>query len=157
MIKNDPFAGLALSGPSMSNPSLAGLCFSSQRATKPFATLGALAFALLAAPAHAQPPDPGTEDWALMHEFKDWVVSQHAENGQWCCDLGDGRPLRDDEIRFISGHYQILYARRHWNDGTDAWIDVPIAALMRIPNPLGMPVAWVIHGHVFCLSLSGAV
>lgn len=108
-------------------------------------------------PAQAHPPEPGTEDFALMNEFKDWVVTQHAANGQWCCDLGDGRPLHEDEIRFIAGHYQILYTRKHWDDGTEEWIDVPASALMRIPNPLGMPVAWVIHGHVFCLSLTGAV
>jgi hypothetical protein len=122
----------------------------------------ALLACLLAAPALARPPEPGTEDFALMSEFKDWVVTQHAANGQWCCDLGDGRPLHDDEIRYVprdqeSGHFQILYTRRHWDDGTDEWIDVPAGAVMRIPNPLGMPVAWVIHGHVFCLSLTGAV
>jgi hypothetical protein len=107
--------------------------------------------------AFAHPPEPGTEDFALMSEFKQWVISQHASNGQWCCDLGDGRPLHDDEIRYVEGHYQILYTRRHWEDGTEEWIDVPAAALMRTPNPLGVPVAWIIRAHVYCLSLSGAV
>ena len=28
--------------------------------------------------AFARPPEPGTEDFALMSEFKQWVISQHA-------------------------------------------------------------------------------
>lgn len=103
--------------------------------------LGALALAAL--PARAAPPAPGSEDAALMAEFSDWITTQHAPGGGWCCDLSDGRPLFEGEWRVERGGYRILISRRHWPDAPEAglWIDVP-ADRLTAASPLGLPVAW---------------
>jgi hypothetical protein len=92
-----------------------------------------------------------------MEDFKDWIIHQHAPSGNWCCDISDGRPLREDELRIELGTYQVFYSKRHWDDGTDEWISVPPDAILHVPNPVGVVIAWISRGRVYCLSLSGAI
>ena len=108
--------------------------------------------------AHAQPPPMGSSDWAIMRDFAEWVQHQRGRSGQWCCDLADGRPLADDEIRTAGDHYQILYSRTHWADAPDPaeWLDVPPGALLGQLSPVGYVIAWVHHRYVFCVALAGA-
>ena len=118
--------------------------------------LAALLLLVLPAAVQAAPPPMGSEDWAIMEDFRDWVVTQHAANGQWCCDISDGRPLGADEVRVAGDHYEILYGRKHWPDGTDNWITVPKTALLERLSPVGYVIAWVSSGRVYCLALVGA-
>ena len=115
------------------------------------------AILLLSVGAHAAPPPPDSPDARIMHGFEEWIRGQSGTGGRNCCDVSDGRPLDPSELRVTDGHYQLLYARRHWADGTDQWIDVPASALLRQISPAGYAIAWVNRGRVDCLALAGAV
>ncbi len=113
--------------------------------------VGVLALsALMAGPALAAPPPVGSEDWNIMSPFADWIQSIHADNGTWCCDVSDGRPV---EARMHNGRWQV-----HFHPGSefageppgDGWHDVPPAAVIRLPNPVGVPIAWWLGGVVRC-------
>ena len=92
-----------------------------------------------------------------MRDFADWVHDQHTPDGLWCCDISDGRPLNDDEIRIVGDHYEVLYTTQHWRDGTDEWLVVPKQAVLPQVSPMGVPIAWILGGRVYCLAMSGAV
>ena len=111
---------------------------------------------LFSAPALARPPAPGSEDAAIMHDFVEWITTQSSSTGQYCCDLSDGRPLHADEIRVIDGHYQVLYTKRHWDNGTEQWLQVPKEAILPQLSPVGYPIVWILNAHVYCFALSGA-
>ncbi len=115
-----------------------------------------LAAALFVSPAFARPPAPGSEDAMIMHDFAEWVMTQHSPTGQYCCDISDGRPLHSDEIRVVDGHYEVLYTKRHWTYGTEEWLVVPKDAILPQLSPVGYPIAWVFREHVYCLALAGA-
>jgi hypothetical protein len=115
-----------------------------------------LAAMLFATPVLARPPAPGSEDAVIMRDFTEWVTTQHAQSGQYCCDLSDGRPLKADEIRVVDGHYEVLYTKKHWIYATEEWLKVPDEAILHQLSPVGYPIAWVFKEHVFCLALVGA-
>lgn len=105
-----------------------------------------------AAVANAAPPSPGSEDAELMADFADWVKAQHAGNGRLCCDIADGRPLHDDEIRRQDGKTEVFISRRHWANAPEPgqWMVVPGDAIVHASNPLGMPIVWFFYGTVRC-------
>jgi hypothetical protein len=116
-----------------------------------------LTTALFATPVLARPPPPGSEDAAIMKDYAEWVTGQHAPSGQYCCDLSDGRPLKPDEIRSVNGHYEVLYTKRHWDYGTEEWLEVPKEALLPQLSPVGYPIVWIFRGRVYCFAQAGAV
>ncbi len=110
----------------------------------------------------AHPPALDSEDYAIMHDFVQWVREQHNTDQQWCCDIADGRPIKPDEIRIaddpIHGrHYQILYTKKHWPEGTEEWVDVPKSSILNTMSPVGYPVVWMWRGEVRCFADAGAV
>ena len=112
---------------------------------------------LLIGQAVAAPPAPGSEDGAIMEGHEDWIENQETQNGSLCCSLADGRPLFDNEIRQRDGHWQVFYAKSHWDQGTDQWLDVPPNAVLPNMSPVGFPIVWIYYGVVRCLALAGAV
>jgi hypothetical protein len=114
------------------------------------------ATALFSTPALARPPPSGSEDAAIMHDFIEWVTTQSSPSGQYCCDLSDGRPLHAEEIRIIDGHYQVLYTKKHWENGTEQWLQVPKEAILPQLSPVGYPIVWILDARVYCFALSGA-
>jgi hypothetical protein len=127
---------------------------------KPWALL---ALALAPAPASALPPPASSDDYKIMHPFADWVLAQHGPKGQWCCDIGDGRPV-DSEIRKGadgSPHWFAHIEPKHWAEsdqgaksGTevDRWVEVPDDTVAKNKNPMGIGILWWYGGHVQCFS-----
>jgi hypothetical protein len=115
-----------------------------------------LAAVLFTSPAWGRPPPPGSEDALIMQDFVEWVTTQHAPSGQYCCDLSDGRPLKAEEIRVVDGHYEVLYTKKHWIYATEEWLKVPDEAILHQLSPVGYPIVWVAGERVFCLALVGA-
>lgn len=117
-----------------------------------------LAFAVvfllcLASSAHGAAPEPGSESAEAFVGHEDWVKGQHAPDGQYCCDLSDGRIA---DVRKRDGHWEVFYAKNTWRDGTDQWLVVPDKALLPQQSPIYFPIAWIMFGHVYCVALSGA-
>lgn len=102
----------------------------------------------------AAAPPPGSEDALIMGDFVEWVVTQHAADGQWCCNLSDGRPLMPSEVREREGRLEIFYSRRHWAGAPQVgiWLPVPEEVILRAGNPVGFPIAWVMFGHIYCFA-----
>ncbi len=115
-----------------------------------------LAAILFASPVLARPAPPGSTDEAIMHDFRDWITHQNAPTGQYCCDLSDGRPLMADEVRVVNGHYEVIYTKKHWPDGTGQWLPVPKEAILPQLSPVGYPIAWIVDGRVICFAITGA-
>lgn len=92
-----------------------------------------------------------------MHGHETWITRQATPNGSICCSLADGRPVDPSELRQRDGHWEVLYSRSHWPEGTGEWLPVPSSAVLPNMSPLGLPVVWVYFGHVRCLALAGAV
>lgn len=112
---------------------------------------------LLIGSARAAPPAPDSDDASIMHGHEAWIEKQETHVGALCCSMADGRPLMDNEIRQRDGHWQVFYAKTHWDGGTDEWLDVPQNAVLPNMSPVGFPIVWVYYGQVRCLALSGAV
>jgi hypothetical protein len=117
------------------------------------ALLAAVA-ALTIGAAHAAPPAVGSEDYEIMHPFAEWVMHQNAPTGQWCCDISDGRPV---EARTVGEHWQVYVTAEKFPGSTPGWHDVPDVAVLHNPNPTGVPIAWVIHDHLYCFAPAGGV
>ena len=109
------------------------------------------AFATVAA--WASPPQPGSRDAKLLAGFEDWVRSQYTADHRYCCDAADGRPLDASEVRIVDGRYEVKWATRHWPDGNDQWLPVDPTNVLADSSPIGMHVAWIMYGHVYCLAL----
>ena len=112
---------------------------------------------LLAGPAVAAPPDPNSADGQIMRGHEDWITKQATPGGSLCCSTSDGRPVDPGEVRQRNGHWEVLYSRSHWPEGTGEWLSVPDSAVLPNMSPLGFPVVWVYFGKVRCLALAGAV
>jgi hypothetical protein len=110
-----------------------------------------LAAALLAVtlPAYAAPPPEGSEDWKIMHPYKEWVTTQHDLRGRWCCDIGDGRPV---DARITGDHWEVHVTPQHWPGETDRWLAVPDEKVTRSVNPMGTPILWLYQGRVQCFA-----
>jgi hypothetical protein len=113
-----------------------------------------LAAALVALPsaAHAAPPPVGSDDWNVMAPYAQWVTTQHAENGNWCCDISDGRPV-DARIN-AEGHWEAHVTSEHWPLAHDHWVEVPDVRVLHTANPTGLPIMWysVPADHVYCFA-----
>ena len=83
--------------------------------------------------AKAAPP-PGTDMDSKMHL---WFEMQHNIKGSWCCNLGDGHVLEENEWRAKNGYFQVMISGQwrdieHW-----MWRD-PKGG----PNPTGKAIVW---------------
>lgn len=116
-----------------------------------------LALVLLASPAIAAPPEPGSEDAQIMQGHGPWIERQRSMLGGFCCSSADGRPLYDNEIRRRDGHWEIYHSKGHWGaSGTDTWLPVPPGAVLPNMSEMGFAIAWVMGGTVRCLAIAGA-
>jgi hypothetical protein len=120
---------------------------SSRLAIPVLAALGVLL--ALSAPARAAPPPMGSDDWAVMGPYKEWVTSQHDLAGRWCCDIGDGRPV---EARIAGDHWEVHVTPAHFPDEPDHWMAVPDEKITRNVNPTGMPILWLYQSRVQCFA-----
>lgn len=121
-----------------------------------------VAIVFLSGCASAAPPPEGSDDWNIMHPYKDWVTSQHDGLGRWCCDIGDGRPV---EARIEGDHWIVHIVPKQWNDDnstrpgpavnsglSDKWLPVPDEKITRNSNPTGNPILWLYQGRVQCFA-----
>ena len=106
-----------------------------------------------ASPSSGTTPPPGSRDAKLLAGFEEWVRSQYTRDGQWCCTMSDGRPLDADEIRIVDGGYQVKWSTRHWTAGNDEWIAVDPGSVLHDASPIGMHIAWIMNGRVYCLAV----
>jgi hypothetical protein len=104
---------------------------------------------LAATTAHAAPPAVGSEDWEVMAPYAEWVRTQNAPDGHWCCDISDGRPV---EARIYKGHWQIYITEEKFPRSPVGWANVPDDAVLRNANPMGVAIAWVLGGRIFCFA-----
>jgi hypothetical protein len=104
--------------------------------------------------AQAAPPATDSDDAAIMRGFESWIREQVSPARQMCCSEADGRPVEDTDLRQRDEHWEVFYSKRHWGaEATDTWVPVPPDAVLKTAAPFGMPVAWIFHGVVLCLSL----
>lgn len=139
---------------------------------RPLAIIGAalmLGSATHAVHVLAAPPPYGSDDWNIMHPYKEWVESQHDQLGRWCCDIADGRPV-DAEIYYncdlppdlphgecpvmmpIGAHWWVHIERKHFPDERDRWEVVPDEKITHNANPVGVPILWLYQGRVQCFA-----
>jgi len=140
--------------------------------TRPLAIIGAalmLGSATHAVHVLAAPPPYGSDDWNVMHPYKEWVTSQHDQLGRWCCDIADGRPV-DAEIwencqfpakdkngdcpknTLIGTHWWVHITEKHFPGELDRWELVPDEKIIRKSNPTGVPILWLYQGKVQCFA-----
>lgn len=98
-------------------------------------------------PAHAAPPPVGSEDWEVMAPHGAWFKDLKLPSGASCCDVADGRPV---EARSVGDRWQIRFRPGQLDGAPAAWVDVPEDAVLRVANPVGMPIAFWLGGVVRC-------
>ena len=113
----------------------------------------AVAFTLIGLRAYSAPPAAGTEDWLVMHEYREWIEGQHSASGNWCCTIADGRPV---QARIVGTHWQVFVTEAKFPNSPEGWADVPDALVIRGANPVGVPIAWVLDGRVLCFAPASA-
>ena len=124
--------------------------------------MAACAALFAAAPAFAEPPPVGSEDYEILAPFGDWIAAQNQPGTVVsCCNIGDGRIV---EHRVREGHLQIRfvhpetlpdypYAHR---PAVGQWYPVPDNSILRGPtgapiaNPTGVDVGWWLGGRILC-------
>jgi len=113
-------------------------------------------------PALSAPPPVGSDDYAIMHPYANWVQSQHDTLGRWCCDIGDGRPV-DVQLRpycwpmpegkqDCDTFYFAHVTPQHFPGETDRWVVVPKEKIVPGSNPTGTPILWLYRGQVQCFA-----
>lgn len=109
---------------------------------------------LLAEPAMAAPPAPDSEDAAAVRGHEAWVMQQHSRSGSLCCSLADGRVVSDTELRQRGRRWEVLFSKRHWGPAaTDAWVPIPVEAILSVASPFDAPTVWIYFGQVRCAVL----
>jgi hypothetical protein len=111
----------------------------------------ALAMIVAALPtvAAAAPPPPGSDDWNIMAPEHGWIERAQTPNGLTCCSDADGRPV---EARIGAEHWEAHVTPAHFPGEADRWVQVPENAVIRKPNPLGIPILWLYAGVVRCFA-----
>lgn len=124
-----------------------------KRSPSPSPSLG-LALSLILTPlqAFAAPPPKGSEDAQLMAGFESWFTSQSSDLSGWCCDISDGRPLAESELRRQGNTLSVFVSKHHWDSAPEPgrWYPVPTGAIIHKPNPVGVPIAWFYAGRIWC-------
>jgi hypothetical protein len=119
------------------------------RAAFTFVPLATALVLALSPAANAAPPPEGSEDYKIMHPYKEWVTSQHDLLGRWCCDIGDGRPV---DARITGDHWEVHITKEHFPDEEDRWLAVPDEKITHGLNPMGTPILWMYQGRVQCFA-----
>ncbi len=85
--------------------------------------------------------DPGGKYAEADPQMHKWFEQLKSDDGESCCALSDGNTLRDADWRSQSGHYQVFLQHE--------WVDVPEAAVVKVPNRFGRTVVWPYYedGH----------
>jgi hypothetical protein len=113
-----------------------------------------LVLCALAASAQAAPPVVGSEDWEILHPHAAWINGLEA-GGMRCCDWSDTRPV---EARAGGAGWQVRFrAGQIAGAPHGVWMDVPEAAVLRLANPVGMPIASFWGGQVRCFVPPGGI
>jgi hypothetical protein len=108
-----------------------------------------LAAVLFGSSVQAAPPEPGSEDADIMGPYADWVEHQHDANGAWCCTISDGRTV---EARISGASWEVHITPDKFPGSHDHWQAVPDEKVLRVPNPTGFPIAWVMNDRIFCFA-----
>lgn len=112
-----------------------------------------LVVAVAAGTALAAPPPVGSEDWEIMAPFSDWIRELQHE-GILCCTMADGRPV---QARTRGETWQVRWRPGQLANAPTDWVDVPEKVILRIPNPIGMPIAFYLGGQIRCFVPPGAI
>ena len=103
------------------------------------ALLAALAAAILVRVAHAQPPEPGSEDYTTLHPHAEWLQQQVDPSTQTrCCSLADCRVV---EWRVHGAAVEAYLPGAKFVEAPDRWVAVPDAVIHREENPTGRAIA----------------
>ena len=114
----------------------------------------ALCLALAACkPADAAPPPVGSEDWEILAPHRDWIEGLQRE-GLLCCHMGDGRPV---VARMVGDRWQVRWRPGQLQGAPTDWTDVPHDVVMRIPNPIGVALAFWWGNQIRCFIPPGGV
>jgi len=107
------------------------------------AIAGTLALLLIAALAHARPPENADP------AFAPWFQSLRASNGGLCCSQSDCRPV---EYRLAGDHYEVLIGKQYGDEVTPHWEEVPAESVLnKTDNPTGRAIAcWLPYTKVLC-------
>ena len=105
-----------------------------------------MALGLWVLPALGAPPAPGSEDHRVLSPHADWIHSLR-RGGVSCCDMSDGRPV---EARIVGGVWQVRFRPGSLAGAPVGWVPVEDAAVLRVANPVGAPVAFWAGGRVLC-------
>lgn len=81
-----------------------------------------------------------------MGPHKEWIENLR-RGGVSCCSLADGRPV---DARIHGGRWQVKWRTGQLPTAPLHWTDVPDAAVLRVPNPIGPPIAFWAAGQVLC-------
>lgn len=108
-----------------------------------------VASVLFVVPGFAKPPAPGSEDAEILGPYAEWVQTQHLADGRWCCSVSDGRTV---ETKMSGDHWSIHITPEKFPGSHDHWVDVPPERVLRVPNPTGFPIAWVMNDILYCFA-----
>lgn len=103
--------------------------------------------------AWAAPPPVGSEDWEILHPHAEWIRGLQIE-GVLCCSIADGRPV---EARSRAGIWQVRWRVGQLDGAPTEWTDVPAEVVMKMHNPIGMPVAFWWGQQIKCFIPPGGV
>lgn len=118
------------------------------RSSRPQALALALAIGIGGAcgPSLAAPPAPGTEDHKLLAPHSEWIQGLR-RGGMGCCDMSDGRAV---EARATVSGWEVRWRPGQLAGTPAGWTKVPEEAILRVPNPVGAPVAFWHLGQILC-------
>lgn len=108
---------------------------------------------LISTAAHAAPPPVGSEDWEVMAPWSDWIRGLQHE-GVICCTMADGRPV---EARTRGDRWQVRWRPGQLTGAPTEWTDVPPDVVMRMANPIGVPIAFWLGGVIRCFVPAGGI
>lgn len=104
------------------------------------ATSLSLVWLLTSNPASAR--DPGGNYTQTDPTIHKWFEQLRSVGGEACCALSDGNMLSDTDWRSKDSHFQVFLEGE--------WIDVPDAAVVKVPNLVGRTIVWPYYedGHL---------
>jgi hypothetical protein len=92
------------------------------------------------------PPLPGTEDHAILSPHSEWIRGLFRGHIS-CCDMADGRPV---SARIHGNEWQVKFRPGQLDGAPLDWTNVPPDAVLRVPNPVGMPIAFWYNSQIMC-------
>ena len=100
--------------------------------------------AVLAGPVLGAPPDGVRPD----PEIAGWYHSLRDKRGMSCCDEADCRPV---PYRAVAGAMEVFIGRGTFGPSApEAWMRVPLEAMLLRENPTGTAIACYYGGRIAC-------